>query len=277
METVKELKEKLQKVQGRLRELPTERDRIQQRLDTAKEKHSQIESQITKLRKERQATLVDEGHLEDVNTRLKEVRKMDEVLEDEIEGLSGKLSELDKEKQYLEANEVDLRKNIFKKEKIRPLVGKYNEKASELANILIGIDDAAHEYRHTFSSQGGKLIQSYSDNTNNHGVVSLPAIWMFGEEPLSEHYNRSTVVAGLNKKDAERFMKDKYPNCKCFQCPGYDGTGETYTVHCNLIGGTVTQDILLGQTKEQKSREAERCYSFHAAQITTRQPDDRKS
>jgi len=250
------LKKELQETQERIQQIAPDRERIKQRLDSAKRKHSQVESQITELRKERQTVLVDEGDLEDVNIRLKAVRKSDELLEDEIEGLFRKLSDLDKEEQNLSVNSIALRKKIFKEETVNPLVAKYNKLAPELADILTQLDEAADTYRRRFDSQGNKLLRS---NKDSYGILSLPAIWMYEEEPIPEYYNRIATGERLQGKNNERHMIDKYPACKCFGCGEYTGVLPDFTVRCKRLGGKVPEDILLGQTAQRRTPEIDRC------------------
>lgn len=248
--------EELQWVKERIQQIAPEREKIKERLETAKKKHSQVESRIAEIRKERQSVLVDEGNLEDVNARLKEVRKSDELLEDEIEGLSRKLSDLDKEEQDLTAKLTALRKKIFKEETVIPLVAKYNKLAPELAEILAKLDEAIDVYIKTFNSQGNKLIRS---NKDNYGILSLPAIWMYEEEPIPEYYNRIATAERIQGKNNERHVMDSYPACKCFGCAEYAGVLFDLTVRCKRLAGQVPQEILLGQNAQRKTPETERC------------------
>jgi hypothetical protein len=256
MKNIKELKKELQEAEARLPQIGIDKKSIMDRLETAKRKHSRVESQIENLRKERQTILVDGGGLEDVNARLKEVRESDEHLEDEITGLTNKLSSLDKEERNLAAKATDLGKQILKEGTVRPLVEKYNEVASELAKVLALLYEAIHVYKKTFFSTGDKLVRS---NPDNFGIHSLPAVWMYGEEPIPEHHNGIAIGMRLENEDRRKHMKAQYPECKCFECAEYAGVDQTFMVRCKRLEGEVPKSILTGQVTKRVDLENLRC------------------
>lgn len=253
MKEVKKMESELKTVQERIGQIAPERKRIEERFETAKKKHSEIESRIAELRGERQEILVAEGDLEDVNARLKEVRKSEEILEDEIEGLSRKLASLEIEETRLTARSTELRKEIFKEGTIRPAVVEYNRIAPQLAEILRRFHAAMGEYKRTFGSPAQRLI---ADQAGNIGPRLLPGMWLPGEDPVPDYYDRAAEAEKDAAQAREQQIKDAYPDCKCFRCTAYTGVLPDLSVRCSRLGGEVPREMLIGKTPARNSEAA---------------------
>lgn len=251
MKEVKEMKSELKTVQERIGEIAPEKERIRERLDVAKQKHSQIESQISDLRNERQDILVVEGDLDNVNVRLKETRKLEEILEDEIEGLSRKFSSLEAEEPRLADQAKELRKEIFKEETLRPLIAEYNRLAPELAEVLKRFAAAADTYIRTFNSPAHRI---FLDQGINAGPRSLPGMWLPGDEPVPEYYNRGIEAERLVARARVEQIKNTYPDCRCFKCASLAGVEADLTVRCSRLGDQVPREILNGLNPSQGTR-----------------------
>ncbi|MBP7527554.1 MAG: hypothetical protein KA801_06510 [Syntrophorhabdaceae bacterium] len=249
MKEIKKMESELKTVEERIGQIAPERKRLGERFETAKENHSRIESRIAELRNERQEILVAEGDLEDVNARIKETRKSGEILEDEIEGLSRKLASLEVEETRLAAGAKDLRKEIFKEGTIRPLVVEYNRLAPQLAETLKRFHTAMGEYKRTFGSPAQRLI---ADQEGNIGPRLLPGMWLPGEDPVPDYYDRAVEAEKLTALANERLIKEKYSGCRCFKCANYVGVSPHLTVHCHAIKGEIPREILAGQTPNSR-------------------------
>jgi|GEM_PF-3371845 len=244
MKDLKKLKSELKDTEERIAQIGPEREKLQERLEAAKKKHSQIETQITELRGERQDLLVAEEGLEDVNARLKEVRKSEEILEDEIQGLSRTIESLNTTDARLADLAIDLRKDIVKEGTLRPLVVEYNKLAPELAEVLKKIYAAIDTYRRDFNSPAQRVVEAHEGNI---GPRILPGIWLPGEDPAPNYYDRAVEASKRQAQANEKTMKERYPDCRCFRCANYAGVSPHLTVHCEAIKGEIPGEILAGQ------------------------------
>ena len=244
MKDLNKLKSELKDVEERIAQIDPEREKLGERLEAARRKHSQIETQIAELRGERQDLLVDESDLDDVNARIKETRKSEEILEDEIEGLSRKIASLEDEENRLAHNAKDLRKEIFKEGTIRPLMVEYNRLASQLGGVLRQFQATLAEYKRTFESPAHRIAGDHDGNT---GPLRLPGMWLPGEDPVPAHYDRTEEASKLTAQANEMIMKEKYSGCRCFRCANYAGVSPHLTVHCDAIKGEIPREILEGQ------------------------------
>jgi hypothetical protein len=101
------------------------------------------------------------------------------------------------------------------------------------------------EYKRTFDSPAHRIVMDYKGNI---GPGRLPGMWLPGDNPVPDYYDRTVEGDKLQTQANESHIKSKYPDCRCFRCAGYAGVSPYMTVHCGRIQGEIPVEILAGQT-----------------------------
>lgn len=258
MNKVGQLNKEIKATEEQLSEIGTQKAILTGRLDEARENLALVKSRTEALRKERQGILVDGGEPEEATLRLREIKNSVDLLEDEIEGITERLSYLSEEEGNLKIALVDLRKTAFKEGMIRPLVDEYNHLAPALAKTLSDIDKRSHEYVRLFHSAGAKLVHS-NPNTATHTIQSLPALWMHGEDPKPEYYNRINAAKEAALEDLERNLRQMHPDCVCWSCGERGEVFQWGEMSCKALRGIIPQKIITGRFDLLRGSEASRC------------------